>query len=169
MPPSFHGGVNGSPLFPSPPLESQAIYGLSTWSFSSGSGGGDGGSEGVGWGESAEILPAKTRKVRHPEAFCLSTFLFSDNQLQATSSPPRTYTDLTHSWYCFAWLHASARHTPCQVKKTDMNERRRWVDLQVTTSVSITTYHTGCRKRLMAAYNTVFFSPSPPVSSPSSL
>lgn len=33
LPPPFHGGVDGSPLFPSPPLEGRTLYGLSTWSF----------------------------------------------------------------------------------------------------------------------------------------
>ncbi|CAM9140398.1 unnamed protein product [Ectocarpus fasciculatus] len=46
LPPPFDGGVDGSPLFPSPPLEGRAVYGLSTWSFGSSSGGGDNGGGG---------------------------------------------------------------------------------------------------------------------------
>ncbi|CAM9539794.1 unnamed protein product [Ectocarpus sp. 12 AP-2014] len=43
LPPPFGGGMDESPLFPSPPLEGRALYGLSTWSFGSGSGGGGNG------------------------------------------------------------------------------------------------------------------------------
>ncbi|CAN0192197.1 unnamed protein product, partial [Ectocarpus sp. 8 AP-2014] len=52
LPPPFDGGMDGSPLFPSPPLEGRALYGLSTWSFGSGSGGG-----GNGGSDSHEAAP----------------------------------------------------------------------------------------------------------------
>lgn len=78
LPPPFDCGVDGSPLFPSPPSEGKALYGLSTWSFASdaegeeGSNGDGAGFEGkygggnVGWTatQTAVLSAEVTAEVR---------------------------------------------------------------------------------------------------------
>lgn len=67
MPPPFGGGEDGSPLFPSPPQDGKAIYGLRTWSFGSDSGGGGsgggGGDEQAPWKPSAASPSATKQQV----------------------------------------------------------------------------------------------------------
>eukprot|EP00752_Nemacystus_decipiens_P007052 g6322.t2 len=65
LPPPFGGGGDGSLLFPSPPLEGKALYGVSTWSFESdSSGGGDGGGGGqhTAWKPSARSPSPKKKQ-----------------------------------------------------------------------------------------------------------
>lgn len=75
LPPPFGGGGDGSLLFPSPPLEGKALYGLSTWSFGShSSGGGDsgGGSEQAAWKPPEKVSSSKRKQV----CTCKSTTLY---------------------------------------------------------------------------------------------
>ncbi len=66
LPPPFGGGEDDSPLFPSPPHDSKALYGLRTWSFGSdsGGGGGVGGNEQALWKPSA-VSPSAAKNEVH--------------------------------------------------------------------------------------------------------
>ena len=66
MPPPFGGGEDVSLLFPSPPLEGKALYGISTWSFGSDSSGGGvpgGGSQQAAWKPPARLSSPTKKQV----------------------------------------------------------------------------------------------------------
>ncbi|CAM9254394.1 unnamed protein product [Scytosiphon promiscuus] len=79
LPPPFDGGANGSPLFPSPPLEGRALYGLSTWSFGSDLGGGSSGDDVV---NDAALQPSALN-YRGPKPTPAESFSYHDGRAKA--------------------------------------------------------------------------------------